>query len=91
MNHWIFKCNEISKMVSDSMDQKLPFHIKLGIRMHLLVCKFCSRYRKHLLFLREVIDNKLIQEDLHESDIKLSSVKKDRMKEIIKNHCSHSK
>lgn len=55
MKHWMFNCKEVTRMLSDSLDRELSFHQRVGLRMHLLMCKFCSRYRKQLLFLRETI------------------------------------
>jgi len=42
-------------MVSESLDHKLPLLQRIGIRAHLLMCRFCSRYRKQLLILREAM------------------------------------
>ena len=55
MSHWMHNCKEVTRMVSESMDRKLPLHQRMGIRVHLLMCKFCSRYRKQLLILREAM------------------------------------
>lgn len=55
MNHWMFKCKEVTRMVSESLDRKLPLYQRIGVRIHLLMCKFCSRFKKQLLFLRETI------------------------------------
>jgi hypothetical protein len=55
MDHWMFNCKEVTRMVSESLDRKLPLHQRIGIRMHLLMCRFCSRYRKQLLLLRETM------------------------------------
>jgi len=55
MKYWMFNCKEVTRMLSDSLDRELSFHQRVGLRMHLLMCKFCSRYRKQLLFLRETI------------------------------------
>ena len=42
-------------MVSESLDHKLPLAQRIGIRIHLMMCKFCSRYRKQLLILGEAM------------------------------------
>ena len=55
MSHWMHNCKEVTRMVSESMDRKLPLHQRMGIRVHLLMCKFCSRYKKQLLILREAM------------------------------------
>ncbi len=41
-------------MVSESMDRKLPFQDRVLIRMHLLMCRYCSRFGKQMKVLRNV-------------------------------------
>jgi hypothetical protein len=55
MHHWMGNCKKVTQMVSESLDRKLPLHQRMGIRVHLFMCKFCSRYRKQLLILREAM------------------------------------
>ncbi len=55
MRHWIINCRKISRMVSDSLDRKLPFHQRVGIRIHLLMCRYCARNRRQQLLLRKVL------------------------------------
>ena len=55
MHHWMGNCKKVTRMVSESLDRKLPLHQRMGIRVHLFMCKFCSRYRKQLLLLREAM------------------------------------
>lgn len=54
MKHWMFCCKDVSQKVSESMDRKLPLHHRMFIRIHLMMCKYCSRFRRHLLLLREM-------------------------------------
>lgn len=55
MHHWMYSCKEVTQMVSESLDHKLPLVQRMGMRVHLMMCKFCSRYRKQLLLLREAL------------------------------------
>jgi len=55
MGHWMFNCNEVSQKVSESMDRVLPFHQHIMIRFHLLMCKYCARFRDQLLLIRKAI------------------------------------
>jgi len=55
MSHWMDNCKKVTRMVSESMDRKLPLHQRIGIRVHLFMCKFCSRYKKQLLILRKTM------------------------------------
>jgi hypothetical protein len=54
MNHWMFNCKEVTTMVSESMDRRLPFFQRMGIRLHLFMCRFCSRFRRQLLLLTKI-------------------------------------
>ncbi len=54
MKHWMFCCKDVSQKFSESMDRKLPFHHRLFIRIHMLMCKYCARFRRQLLLLREL-------------------------------------
>jgi hypothetical protein len=46
-------CKDVTRLVSESMDRSLPFGKRVGVRLHLLICRFCERYRRQLLLLRE--------------------------------------
>jgi hypothetical protein len=54
INHWMFNCKEVSQIVSEGMDRKLPLHQRFFIRMHLMMCKYCSRFRSQLYLMRKV-------------------------------------
>jgi hypothetical protein len=54
---WIRKmtppCKEVTRLLSQSMDRRLPTRKRLGIWLHFTVCDFCMRYAKHLAFIRQ--------------------------------------
>jgi hypothetical protein len=54
MKHWMFCCKDISKKISESMDRNLPFHHRMFIRVHLMMCKYCARFKHQLLMLRKL-------------------------------------
>ncbi|HEX9205576.1 MAG TPA: hypothetical protein VF853_06580 [Candidatus Deferrimicrobiaceae bacterium] len=49
----MLSCKDVTHLVSESMDRTLPLGKRVGVRLHLLVCRFCERYRRQLLLLRE--------------------------------------
>ena len=85
MNHWMFNCQAVTRMVSESLDRKLPFYQRMGIRMHLLMCKLCSRYRRQLLLLRETIRLEAASSEDIESAIVLPPGARERIKRSIQN------
>jgi thioredoxin-related protein len=61
----MFDCKKVSMMVSESMDRRFPIHYRLLIAAHLLMCKYCNRFKKQLLILRHAVG----LEDIHEEDL----------------------
>jgi hypothetical protein len=50
----MFNCKAVTQIVSESMDRVLPIHHRVLIRMHLMMCKYCARFNRQLLIIREV-------------------------------------
>lgn len=84
MKHWMFKCSEISKLVSESMDHSLPFWQRLGISLHLKMCQHCSHYKQQLQSLQDAMHRygHLLQEE--EPLATLSEEAKRRIKQNLK-------
>ena len=50
----MLNCNDISKLISRSMDERLAWHQRLAIRTHLLYCKWCRRFSAQTKTMRAV-------------------------------------
>ena len=48
------KCREVIKLLSQSMEVKLPITTRIKLRLHYLICAWCQRYEKHLRALRKI-------------------------------------
>ena len=46
-------CKQASRLQSEALDHKLPVAQRVGLRIHLLLCKWCRRYGKQIRFLRD--------------------------------------
>ncbi|HDL04595.1 MAG: hypothetical protein DRP46_00115 [Candidatus Zixiibacteriota bacterium] len=81
-------CREVSQLTSREFDEKLLFRQRLGIRLHLIFCKWCRLYRNQLQF----IDNFLrrYSADVEKApigiEISLSDETRDRFKRAIKDN-----
>ena len=49
----MLNCRQVTRLVSQAMDVKLPWHQRLAVRIHLLYCVWCRRYAAQLQFLRK--------------------------------------
>ena len=55
MGRLVPSCKEATGLVSDSMEEKLPWKSKLGLAMHLLMCKWCRRFKQQVRQIRTLI------------------------------------
>jgi hypothetical protein len=51
----MLSCKDVTQLISESMDTSLPIGKRIGVRLHLLMCKFCARYERQLLLIRETV------------------------------------
>lgn len=45
-------CKQSVRLQSLALDARLKFHQRFGLRIHLMLCKWCRRYGKQIRFLR---------------------------------------
>lgn len=84
MSHWMFNCREVSKKVSESMDVNLPLRYRLMIKIHLLMCKYCSRLRSQLLTLRNIARSEDWPEDEIDRAQSLSEETREKIKQALR-------
>jgi hypothetical protein len=48
-------CQDVVRLASELMDHPLPLRRWLALRLHVLVCALCERYRRQLAVLRLVV------------------------------------
>lgn len=51
----ILSCRDVTRLISDSMDRSLPLGKRIGVRLHLMMCRFCARYERQLLLIRDTV------------------------------------
>ena len=44
-------CREAARLQSEALDHEISIWSRLGLRFHLLLCKWCRRYGKQIAFL----------------------------------------
>lgn len=48
-------CRDTTRLVSDSMDRRLSLRWRVEMKLHLLICVWCERYARQLIFLRDAV------------------------------------
>ena len=84
MKHWMFCCKDVSQKFSESLDRKLPLHQRMFIRFHQLMCRYCSRFRRQLLLLRELSRSDEFSDVSRELTAGLSQSARERIKASLK-------
>jgi hypothetical protein len=46
-------CHDVTRLLSESMERRLPLRTRLLIRLHFTVCIWCERYGEQLKLLRK--------------------------------------
>ena len=57
-------CKEATRLQSAALDRQLTLRQRLGLRIHLVLCKWCRRYGKQITFLRSATQ-RCAQDDQH--------------------------
>ncbi len=48
----MMNCKEATQLMSQGMDHKLSLRERMGLRLHVLICRGCAATEKHFSFLR---------------------------------------
>lgn len=51
----ILSCKEVTRLVSQGLDRRLPFGRKVALRVHFAICDGCTNFSKQLSTIRESI------------------------------------
>jgi len=84
MDHWMCHCDEVTRRVSESMDRKLPMGQRILVRMHLMMCRYCSRFRRQLQAIRNAARLDDFSFEPFDADDTLSENARSRIKQAVK-------
>ena len=83
----MLSCKDVTRLISESMDTSLPLGERIGVRIHLLICRFCARDKRQLLLIRETLRRLVAAEDRSEGPAgeTLSEEARERIKRALRN------
>lgn len=76
----MLSCREASRLVSEGLDHKLPWAKRVSLRLHLLMCRGCARFRRQIEGLDRLMRGRSDTVELVEPDTKLPSAVRERIK-----------
>ena len=82
----MLRCREISKLVSDSMERRLPFRRRVEVRMHLMLCRLCAGFARQTRFLRRAARQypERLADDSSTSEATLSQEARERIEAALR-------
>ncbi len=84
-------CKEVSRLVSESLEQKLALRQRIAMWFHLGMCRFCFGFRRNLLRIRLAVGDcaERIEADSADShDTTLPAESRVRMKRVLRDEAS---
>jgi len=51
----ILSCKEVTRLVSQGMDRRLPFGRRVSLRVHFAICNGCTNFSKQMAFLQKAV------------------------------------
>jgi len=80
-------CKEVSELVSQTPERPLSFRERLGIKLHLMMCKLCSRFTRQMKFITKATNTFMYQPEEcldHDHATQLTDEARERIKNKLK-------
>lgn len=83
--HLLPTCRDMSRLLSDAMDHRLPWHARAKMYAHLRICALCRAYQRQLSLLRAVLrhDPARLSDDATSAHRGLSLEAKERIRRVL--------
>ncbi len=79
-------CKEVSRLVSESLETKLPLRKRIGLWMHLSMCRLCKGFARQLLVIRTAAkEHGESKNDSSLADATLSDDARERIRRAMQN------
>lgn len=82
-------CRQISHLISQEQDRPLTFSQRWGLRLHVMMCTPCRRYRQSVATLTTMI-RRLLSEQESDQDIQLSPDSRARITRLLDDPPDHA-
>jgi len=81
----MLSCQQASELLSQGLDRRLTVTERMGVRIHLLMCRLCTQYEKQLRFVCQAsrrFSNEMEQAD--QETARLPPEARERIKKAVK-------
>lgn len=78
----MLSCKQASQLLSQSLDRRLSWRERMGLRLHLMVCDVCQRFGRQLAIMRSAI-RIMVQAGEQDEQVRLPAEAKGRIAKVI--------
>lgn len=79
-------CKEVSRLISESMETRLPLRKRIGLRMHLGMCRLCRGFARQLRVIQAAAkQHGASEDDTGLTDAMLSDDARERIRLAVQN------
>jgi hypothetical protein len=89
VNRLTSTCEVITRKVSEGLDRRLSFRERFQIRLHIMFCELCYRYREQLLTIHHVLQKSREPESIKRDTTRLSGEAREKIKLALKERTRH--
>jgi len=77
-------CKEVAARLSQGLEEPLPLGERMSLRLHMMMCRYCSRYFVQIQALRELARGYAASDvSLHGEGQKLSPDARERISQVV--------
>ncbi len=86
----MLSCKDVTRLVSENLDRDLSLWRRIGLRLHVMMCKGCSAYRRQIESLNTVVSDHYRDDEAVKDCNDLSSDALERIKGSLRTDRSRS-
>lgn len=88
----MLSCREVTRLVSDGLERELPLRERMQLRLHVMMCRSCSAYRRQIRVLDRLFRGHGGEQTATpgENGTGLSAEAKERIKAAVREHQKRS-
>ena len=76
----MLSCKDATRLVSEHLDRKLPFWRRAGLRLHVLLCRGCSRYTQQIKKIDQAVSSHYRADPASRTRERISDSARERIK-----------
>jgi hypothetical protein len=78
----MLSCKQASRLLSQSLDRRLSWRERMGLRLHLMMCDVCQRFGRQIVMMRRAV-RLMVNAKEQDEQVRLPEEAKGRIAKVI--------